>query len=388
MFVESCYNAADRKRKRAAVDLHKKRNGVYIMKNKALSILLAAACVLAPAGCTAPDDAASLPLADGAGGQAAAQSLRAPEDISRPVSGSFDGQSVAMGYALVTDQDWGQIKNYSMFDDFRFVNGHAILSLDTDPAVEVYLRADGEIIRGDNGYAYCYPFASDGRALVKSLKGGWLYVDGTGKMVAAGAATDLDELDLRPVQHCEAAGENMYFYARSLGDFSRLGLMDQRGRQLTDLIYKNHGPFIDGLCYAILADGEHKNVLIDNIGTVQAVLPDDCIWARLDEEGPVICSFGQAESVYQQLYDRQGNRLSNGKYDSIGEFYGGLAIVTRNGKMGLIDAEGNLVIQPALAYDQTLYAEGDRAFHPIYMDEDCIVVPLGGKVAIVRIVRG
>lgn len=358
------------------------------MKNKALSILLAAACVLAPAGCTAPEDAASLPLADGAGGQAAAQSLRAPGDTSRPVSGSFDGQSVAMGYALVTDQDWGQVRNYSMLDDFRFVNGHAILSLDTDPGVEVYLRNDGKIIRGDNGYAYCYPFASDGRALVKSLKGGWVYVDGTGKMVAAGAVTDLDELDLRPVQHCEAAGENMYFYARSLGDFSRLGLMDQRGRQLTGLIYKDHGPFIDGLCYAILAEGEHKNVLIDNIGTPQAVLPDDCTWARLDEEGPVICSFGEAESVYQQLYDRDGNRLNATRFDSIGEFYDGLAIVTAGGKMGLIDTAGNIVIQPALAYDHTQYTDASRAFHPIYMDEDCIVVPMGGKLAIVRIVRG
>lgn len=345
---------------------------------------------MATAGCTASQDAASLPVVNGGEipGEESVRFLRAPGNVWEPVSASYDGQSVAMGYALVTDQDWGQVKNYSMLDDFRFVNGHAILSLDTDPGVEVYLRNDGKIIRGDNGYAYCYPFASDGRALVKSLKGGWVYVDGTGKMVAAGAVTDLDELDLRPVQHCEAAGENMYFYARSLGDFSRLGLMDQRGRQLTGLIYKDHGPFIDGLCYAILAEGEHKNVLIDNIGTPQAVLPDDCTWARLDEEGPVICSFGEAGDGYQQLYDRQGNRLSNGKYDSIGEFYDGLAIVTKNGKMGLIDAEGNLVIQPALAYDQTLYAEGGRAFHPIYMDEDCVVVPAKGKVAIVRIARG
>ncbi len=344
---------------------------------------------MATAGCTASQDAASLPVVNGGEipGEESVRFLRAPGNVWEPVSASYDGQEITMRYTLVTDQDWGEIRNYSMFDDFRFVNGHAILSLDTDPAVEVYLRSDGEIIRG-NGYEYCYPFASDGRALVKSLRGGWLYVGGSGRMVAAGAATDLDELDLRPVPHCEAAGENMYFYARSLGDFSRLGLMDQRARHLTGLIYKNHGAFTDGLCYAILAEGEHKNVLIDNIGTVQAVLPDDCTWARLDEEGPVICSFGQAGDVYQQLYDRDGNQLNAATFDSIGEFYNGLAIITAGGKMGLIDQEGKVVIEPALTYDQTLYAEGDRAFHPFYMDEDCIVAPLNGKVAIVQIVRG
>lgn len=188
-------------------------------------------------------------------------------------------------------------------------------------------------------------------------------------------------------------GENMRFYE---GDtrpdgYTLQGLMDARGNRLTDPFFVRHDLFAGGICYVVLAEGEHKNVLIDKTGSVVAVLPDDCTGASTRPGGVVSCRFGEPGSYYRQLYDVSGRRLNEAKFGHIGEFYQGLGLIVQDRKVGLIDTEGNIVIPPVFPYDEDtgyeLYEKKTRHYYPHYMIEDAIVIPYNGKAAILTIAR-
>ncbi len=95
--------------------------------------------------------------------------------------------------------------------------------------------------------------------------------------------------------------------------------------------------------------------------------------------------FGEFGSYTQYLYSTAGECLSDA-YDTIGYFFNGLALVTKDKKVGLIDEKGNEVLTPSIAYDTVAYGNG-LEWYPAYMFEDAFVLPIGGEFAVIRIQR-
>ncbi|MDR0380804.1 MAG: WG repeat-containing protein [Oscillospiraceae bacterium] len=100
--------------------------------------------------------------------------------------------------------------------------------------------------------------------------------------------------------------------------------------------------------------------------------------------------FGEPGAYYYQLFDMNGKLLNDTKFQVIGRFYRGLALIVQDRKVGLIDAKGNVVIAPVFPYDETGYEIDENKFHryaPYYMKDDAIVIPYNGKVALLIITR-
>ena len=86
------------------------------------------------------------------------------------------------------------------------------------------------------------------------------------------------------------------------------------------------------------------------------------------------------------LYSVNGECISTG-YDSIGNFYYGVALVVSDNKIGMIDESGNEVLAPCIEYDTVLYPPKAKELGVIYMFEDAFVLPIGGEFAIINIHR-
>ncbi|MBR5452689.1 MAG: hypothetical protein IKV54_01285, partial [Clostridia bacterium] len=129
--------------------------------------------------------------------------------------------------------------------------------------------------------------------------------------------------------------------------------------------YNDFFPCIDGSVIFTLS-GEDKNIYLqmdkngrvitvsDDYGTlsegrsVKRYLPE-ISGADAQTEGRVIGDevtvrqIGEFGNYTQYLYSAEGDRISDG-YDSIGYFYDGLALITKDNKIGLIDESGNEVL--------------------------------------------
>lgn len=95
---------------------------------------------------------------------------------------------------------------------------------------------------------------------------------------------------------------------------------------------------------------------------------------------------GEPGSFQQRLYSLDDEPLSD-YYDTIGHFYNGLALVTRNNKIGFIDEKGLEVLKPCIAYDKIQYPPKNKKFSIHYMDQDAFIIPIGGELAVVNLTR-
>lgn len=103
-------------------------------------------------------------------------------------------------------------------------------------------------------------------------------------------------------------------------------------------------------------------------------------------EEAVVVQTGEPGEYTQYLCNLQGEKISEG-YDSIGYFYNGIALVTKDGKVGLIDDTGRVVLKPCIAYDSVTYPPTERGYSPVFMHEDAFVLPIDGEFAIFTISR-
>ena len=111
-------------------------------------------------------------------------------------------------------------------------------------------------------------------------------------------------------------------------------------------------------------------------------------------DGIDVRQFGEPNAYYQQLYDSEGNLLNEEKFDVISDtFYNGLGVIIKDNKIGLIDTKGNVVIEPSFPFDKesVVYDRGlGRIWYyiPQYSDEDLIIIPINGKLGVLKITRG
>ncbi len=100
----------------------------------------------------------------------------------------------------------------------------------------------------------------------------------------------------------------------------------------------------------------------------------------------VVEQFGEPGSYMQYLYSVTGERLSEG-YDTISYFFNGLALVTKDKKIGIIDEKGNEVLAPSISFDTIVYPPDNKKFSLSFVFEDAFVISIDGEFAVINIQR-
>ncbi|MBQ9976003.1 MAG: WG repeat-containing protein [Clostridia bacterium] len=159
--------------------------------------------------------------------------------------------------------------------------------------------------------------------------------------------------------------------------------------------YRKRYAFENGLVgfEVILGKGANKCFLVDKTGTIvnfnhytDNVVSDSAVISTYPE-GLEIVQTGEPNAYEQQLFTTGGRALSE-KFDSIGFFYNGLALVTRDGRVGIIDSDGKTLLSPCIAYDDLRYPPDNKGFWVRYMCEDAFVLPIDSEFAVFTLTRG
>ena len=112
--------------------------------------------------------------------------------------------------------------------------------------------------------------------MVCQLDGTYAYIDTTGSVVAEAEAPS-------------STGTDFSMYYEDSDGYK--GLLDDHGNPLTGAIYDYVGGFSNGAAFVVLKEGEHKSALIDRSGNILVVLPDNCNYVNLCENGLIWCQF-------------------------------------------------------------------------------------------------
>ena len=250
-----------------------------------------------------------------------------PFVIPDPVTGTYNGKTITMQYAAVTYYIWPMdnlrpyafINGYAPFYVYEWKDGEERLIGGT------YMDKTGRILC-DPVYKDVYPFNEQGIGLAQKEDGGWVYID------TNGTATDTDDY---PVDGVGAPG---WFDPK--------------------------------------IDGENAEINLDG-----------CINATIYEKKVIVADFMEnAHSArpygdYSQLFDSKDVLLNETKFERIGNFYNGLAPVILNNKLGIVDSEGNIVIEPS-------YPSGINPISDMfYLSEDLILMNTQGHIGIIEIIR-
>ena len=197
----------------------------------------------------------------------------------------------------------------------------------------VYVDQQGKLL--PDVYDMAYPF-KEGKGLVMKKPEQWFYIDQTAETVKEGE---------RPK---DTAATQIY------PDTGELRGIKQGEKQLTDPIFTWITSVNDDLNFAILAQGEHKNVMIDPFGNIKVTLPDQCVGAQ-KQGNNLILNYDEG----CQLADLKGNVLNQTYFAFIGNFDNGLAPFTLDGKVGLIAQDGKIKTEATLAMDNIRPAYGN-----------------------------
>jgi len=164
------------------------------------------------------------------------------------------------------------------------------------------------------------------------------------------------------------------------GKHGKYGYIDGHGREVIQCIYYIAEPFHDGLAWVLTEPPIMKG------GVPPA-------WSVIDKKGrilfkaryPGFCPFSEGRAGFRTMggkmgfIDARGQVIVKPIYDSVGIFHGGRALVWRNNKWGVIDRTGHIVIPISYAR-MTPVHEGLIAFSRVkngpwgYMDKNGKVV--------------
>ncbi len=128
---------------------------------------------------------------------------------------------------------------------------------------------------------------------------------------------------------------------------NRFGFIDTKGEVVIPLEYDIVSEFKDG--YAV-GRKNGKFGVMDKAGKAVVAFEQDGVAHPSD--GVVRIKQGKGRTGKWGLFDLKGKQILPFEYDIIGEFNSeNQAIVRKNGKFGLIDSKGNIIIQPTINVD-------------------------------------
>lgn len=267
------------------------------------------------------------------------------------------GQKIVLQTHIRTDIEVDQI--------YSFTQG-IVVAQTAD--VFFLVDADGRRI-GEEDYNIIYPFDETGYALAQTRKGEFVYLDRSG-IVIGNAEPVSDNSDTEKYDTSEINGliSETHEYL--------LGVKDKHtGYYLTEPIFEWISALSDELNYAVLAEGEHRKVMISPRGEVKVYLPDDCAHAYLLDEH-IVCRF--KDQTYR-LANIEGALLNDTAFTSISPFSSGIAVVVDGTKIGLINKDGTLLIEPQIEIDKPM------DYNTPHICENRIACIQNGKLTIINV---
>lgn len=169
--------------------------------------------------------------------------------------------------------------------------------------------------------------------------------------------------------------------------------------------YKDFFPCLDGvILFRVAFEDRAQTIALDKTGTrvedpkrtltVSDYLPDpwfvETPWGTqyLIGDRVFIKQTGEPGNYEQQLFNLNDEAISD-KFDTIGYFYNGIALIEKNQKYGLISDTGEVLLAPCIPIDTVVYEyeTKEKPFYASYMFEDAFVLPVGGEFAIFTITR-
>lgn len=192
-----------------------------------------------------------------------------------------------------------------------------------------FVNEKGEVLN-DRVYSFAYPF-SEGRAYVCDENNQWFCMDPDGNVISEGkpnnGSTNLDreqvtvdgETRWQVVYNHEPISEPIFSWISSV-----------------DFAWNT---------FAILAEGEHRNVLINDEGKVTVTLPDDCTDAVQQEEC-IIATVSDADGKnYYRLLDDDGTPLGEHRFEAVSERLYWLAVGVLDGRLTLLDESAEPIVK-------------------------------------------
>ena len=200
----------------------------------------------------------------------------------------------------------------------------------------VMLDTEGKQI-GEDSYNVLYSFGEDGRARARLERDSdWVWIDTTGAVVGEAEAPSVYSTTV------------IYDVSETAGGELLFGVKDAAtGDYITQPIFEWISGLHSPMNYATLAEGEHRKVMISPRGEVLVTLPDEAKDAYAMDTH-IVCRYQDGS---YRLLDVQGNVLNSTAFSSISSFSDGLAVVTVDNKMGLISADGTVVVEPSIEVD-------------------------------------
>ena len=309
--------------------------------------LLLGGCTEAPAGSSRVESEETSSTT----GTSTATTSSPSVEIPKPVTGTYNGQTITMKYVTVTDYIW-PVDNLR---PYAFINGYApfyYYKTISDEEVLVggsYLDKEGNMLC-DPIYKTVFPFNAEGCALAQRMKDDvWVYIDTTG--------TEMNES-----KNPESDQDN----------FGKLG-------DIKDTNTDSNG-FVNGL--KIAEQGKGNYVIVNTNDKIVTTLPGGLQNASIVSENMVICTFGGELDgplgKYTKVYNTNGNPINAMQFERIGTFNNGLAPFLIDGKLGVIDDKGNIII-PAT------YSVNVHFYDQFFIHDNLILINTDGKISIIEI---
>lgn len=289
------------------------------------------------------------------------QTTRPTENVIAGV-GTLDGQAYSVRTLDMPDMYVYQI--FGLSDGWVNIYGEY-----KEQVGFFYINEKGEILN-DTVYAFGYPF-EHGTAYVTLDDKTWYTIDANGAILHKYNQNPNNRNDGLSYDVTTVNGENRWY-------------ITYNGEAVTDPIYE----WISGLSfsddgYAVLAEGEHRNVMINYYAgfEVSAVLPDDCTFAHRGENS-IIGYFDDADGVeHYGLLSNTGAALSEYRYDALTHISNWLAVGVRDNRLMLLDELG----VPMMTFDVPL-TEVKSNLTAVAFDNDLIAaIGADNKLVLLRV---
>ena len=103
--------------------------------------------------------------------------------------------------------------------------------------------------------------------------------------------------------------------------------------------------------YAVLADAEHPNVLIDETGDILYTLPDDCCGAWVGDNGMVGIFRDEDGCVLYRPLDRSAKVLGEHSFEVLSQQYTWVSVGSLDGFLAVIDDKGDILLKTDVKLD-------------------------------------
>jgi hypothetical protein len=197
---------------------------------------------------------------------------------------------------------------------------------------------------------------SEGRAAARA-GAKWGFIDATGQWIIQPKYAEVH--DFHDGLACVQFAENKKF-----------GYIDKSGEPAISAQFDQGKDFDDGMAVAYEQDGQ--STPIDRTGRVLVKLK-----GRIELLGEGLAAYAASYDGLFGLIDRTGKNIQPPTYEAISHFSESLAAVKKNGQLGFIDRNGNLVI--SLSYAHRYAKEFHQGLSSVYINGRWGYIDINGK---------